>query len=277
MSFNAMLTNTPTLSISCVIYDTDYNTLEKTIASLYAALSYAQEHKSLNGFTLYLINNAPIASKTFVDISLTAKKLFTDLIILDGHGNIGYGRGNNLAIHHTQHQYHLILNPDVIIERKTIHEGLSFLELNNNVALVTPHATNEKGVTEYLAKREPSALVIFLRGLNNSILNQCFEKTLSAYAYKDKIPTSKPMQIELASGCFMLCRTTHLQQIGGFSAEYFLYFEDFDLSRKLRQHGFNLYLLPKMNIVHAGGNTARKGFNHIKTFLKSYWLYRKNS
>lgn len=266
----------PTLSVSCVIYDTDYNLLQKTIDSLALAVKYAQEHGSLSRYSLYLINNKESASTSFSKISSLAKSLFTELNILDGQGNIGYGRGNNLAIHTTSYEFHLILNPDVVIDEKAIHMGLSFLKAHNNVCLVAPEAKNEKGDIEYLAKRTPNAFIIFLRGLNNATLNKCFKKTLDHYTYKDLLPTNQPIQIELASGCFMLGRTKDLQQVGGFSPEYFLYFEDFDLSRKLTHHGSAIYLLPEMKIIHAGGNTARKGFKHIKTFMKSYWIYRKN-
>jgi GT2 family glycosyltransferase len=67
----------------------------------------------------------------------------------------------------------------------------------------------------------------------------------------------------------MLCRTRELKNIGGFSPEYFLYFEDFDLSRRLEKK----VLLPTMKIIHLGGNTARKGLKHIKLFLKSYLIF----
>lgn len=258
-----------TLSVSCVTYDTDHDVLATTIESLDIAIQEAIKHKSLGSCSFYLINNHPITPSSFQKAVTLAKSVFTNIEVMNGHGNIGYGRANNLAISKCQSEFHLILNPDVKVETAAIDEGIRFLTQNPDVDLVAPNATNNLGENEYLAKRMPNPLIILLRGINNIALNKIFRKQLDWYAYKDKLPTSKPLEIELASGCFMLCRTKMLKDIGGFSPKYFLYFEDFDLSRRITKK----ILLPTMNITHLGGNTAKKGMKHIKLFLKSYLIF----
>lgn len=257
------------LSISCVVYDTDYHVLATTIESLKISLETAIQHKTLNAYKFSLINNQKLLLPVFQEAATLAKNILADTEIISGHGNIGYGRGNNLAIHKTNLDFHLILNPDVKLDPLAIHEGLSFLIANPDVGLVAPNAFNENGLPEYLCKRTPSPLIIFLRGFNNSLLNRIFKRSLDHYTYKDKLPTDKPMPIELASGCFMLCKTEELKRVGGFSPEYFLYFEDFDLSRKIKRKVF----LPSMKIIHLGGKAATKGFKHIKLFLTSYLIF----
>jgi len=259
------------LSISCVIYDTDVKTLSTTIESLYTALEYANQQKVLSSHTLYLINNNADTTPEFRQISQLAVSLIKTTKIITGHGNIGYGKANNLAIHQTENEFHLILNPDVQLHPTALYEGISYLITHPDTELVAPDAFNIEGNREYLAKRLPSPLIIFLRGLNKKYLNKVFQKQLNNYAYKDTLPTQKAFAIELASGCFMLCRTAALKNVRGFSPEFFLYFEDFDLSRKLQQK----ILLPSMKIIHLGGNTAGKGLIHIKFFLKSYWVFLK--
>lgn len=260
------------LSVSCVVYDTDYDILAATIESLHTAIQEAIKKTSLNDCSFYLINNHPATPDAFQQVSALAKSLFTNIEIINGHGNIGYGRANNLAIKRTQSDYHLILNPDVKIDTAAIDVGIRFLAQNPDVDLVAPDATNNLGENEYLAKRMPNPLIILLRGINNTTLNKIFKRQLDWYTYKDKLPTSEPLEIELASGCFMLCRTKVLKDIGGFSPKYFLYFEDFDLSRKIAKK----VLLPTMKIIHLGGKAAKKGSKHIKLFLKSYIAFMKN-
>jgi len=262
-----------TLSVGCVVYDTDYDVLATTIESLHLAIEEAVKQNSLNNCTFYLINNHPTTPDSFQQAVALAKKLFTNIEIINGYGNIGYGRANNLAIKRTQSDYHLILNPDVKLDSLALHEGVKFLTHHQDVDLVAPHATNNYGENEYLAKRMPTSLIIFLRGINSSLLNKFFKRQLDWYTYKDKLPTNKPIEIELASGCFMLCRTKILKEINGFSPEYFLYFEDFDLSRKIAKK----VLLPSMKIIHLGGKAARKGINHIKLFLKSYMIFSRSN
>jgi len=260
-----------TLSISCVVYDTEYSILATTIESLKISLEKAIQHQLLGNYTFLLINNQAITLPAFQQASELAKNILADVEIISGHGNIGYGRANNLAIHTTSQDFHLILNPDVKLDPSAISEGLEFLIAHPDVGMVAPNAFNENGEPEYLAKRMPNPLIIFLRGINNQLLNRIFKKNLDRYTYKDKLPTTNPMPIELASGCFMLCRTDILKRVGGFSPKYFLYFEDFDLSRRIARKVF----LPSMRITHLGGKAATKGWKHIKLFLSSYFIFLK--
>jgi GT2 family glycosyltransferase len=66
----------------------------------------------------------------------------------------------------------------------------------------------------------------------------------------------------------MLAPTPALRAVGGFDERYFLYFEDFDLSLRLGEHG-RLVFEPAMRIVHHGGYAARKGLRHVRYFLRS--------
>ena len=259
------------LSISCVVYDTDYDVLATTIESLKVALETAIQYKTLTHYKFSLINNQTTTPTSFQQASTLASNILSSVEIISGHGNIGYGRANNLVIHKTNLDFHLILNPDVKLDPFALYEGLIFLMKHQDVGLVAPNAVNENGLPEYLCKRMPNPLIIFLRGINSRLLNRIFRKSLDWYTYRDKLPTTEPFAIELASGCFMLCRTEILKSVGGFSPEYFLYFEDFDLSRKMAKKVF----LPSMRITHLGGKAATKGLKHIKLFLKSYWLFLK--
>ncbi|RYY74748.1 MAG: glycosyltransferase [Gammaproteobacteria bacterium] len=263
------------LSISCVYYDTDMATFEKTLLSIVNAVNIAKECKTLEYSELHLINNNPEKETLFFQFIEKQREQLGNAVIHNGHGNIGYGRANNIAIHQTQCTYHLILNPDVITDSQAIKNGVEYLNLNPHVGLVVPSVKDENGEVEYLAKRMPTFLVIFLRGLNNKLLNKIFEKKLAHYAYQDKIPADKPLEIELASGCFMLCRTEILKKVDGFSYDYFLYFEDFDLSKKITRLS-KIHHLPNMNIVHLGGHTGTKSSKHKIYFFKSYLTFYRN-
>lgn len=257
------------LSVSCVYYDTQIDVFEKTLLSITEAIGVAKQRTLLQHSELHLINNNPEKETLFLQTIEKHRESLGNVIIHNGRGNIGYGRANNIAINQTQCEYHLILNPDVITDSQAVRCGIEYFNAHPTASLVAPNASNEKEEIEYLAKRTPTLFIILLRGINSKFLNKVFEKKLARYAYKDKIPTDFPLEIELASGCFMLCRTETLKKVGGFSEEYFLYFEDFDLSRKIKRFS-SLYYLPQMQIHHLGGYTARKGFKHTKLFLRSY-------
>ena len=81
-------------------------------------------------------------------------------------------------------------------------------------------------------------------------------------------PWSLVRDVPIASGCFMFARRDVLAEIGGFSPEYFLYFEDYDLSLRLRRRSEIAYV-SRVRIVHHGGEAARKGYRHVRLFFAS--------
>ena len=66
----------------------------------------------------------------------------------------------------------------------------------------------------------------------------------------------------------MLLRGAAMRAVGGFDEDYFLYFEDYDLSLRLAREG-RLLFDPAVRIVHHGGYAAQKGLHHIRLFVRS--------
>lgn len=66
----------------------------------------------------------------------------------------------------------------------------------------------------------------------------------------------------------MFFRSSFLNNLNGFNEKYFLYFEDFDLSLRASEKYSTAYV-PGIRIVHSGGHAARKGFWHIRQFVRS--------
>ncbi|MGB5178643.1 MAG: glycosyltransferase, partial [Gammaproteobacteria bacterium] len=182
--------------------------------------------------------------------------------------NVGYGMAHNLAILASEMDLHLILNPDVLFDEHALYNAVQFMKANMNVALLTPCSSNSDGSREYLNKRYPGILVLLMRGFAPAPVKKVFMKTIVHYEMQEMDPDKVHYDIELTSGCFMLFRTTQLQQLGGFSDRYFLYFEDYDLSMRTREYG-NIAYVPDVRIVHFGGNAARKGIRHVFLFIRS--------
>jgi GT2 family glycosyltransferase len=74
--------------------------------------------------------------------------------------------------------------------------------------------------------------------------------------------------VPIVSGAFMFFRGSVLRRLGGFSDDYFLYFEDFDLSLRAAEVCRIAYV-PSVRITHFGGDAAGKGIRHVSLFMKS--------
>jgi GT2 family glycosyltransferase len=135
--------------------------------------------------------------------------------------------------------------------------------------LLTPKVTDEAGHLQYLCKRYPSVLVLGLRGFAPRFVQQRFRGMLDRYEMRDVIGESNVVEdIPIASGAFMFCRTAALRQVAGFDPGFFLYFEDFDLSLRLRSAG-RIFYVPEVGVTHFGGHASRKGGAHIRMFAAS--------
>jgi GT2 family glycosyltransferase len=268
-----LILDSPTkLSISCVYFDTDENVFEKTIQSLAESILNAKQKGLLVEAELHLINNNPQKDQWFSNKSKFFEPWFDRLICHIGRGNIGYGRANNLAILSVNSDFHLVLNPDVFLAEDNIFNAIHHMQNNPQLDAVAADAFDSENNRLYLAKREPSLMVLIARAINAKWLSRLCKQKLDNYEYRDSIPNASALDIELISGCYMLIRTQKLKSIGGFDERYFLYFEDFDLSRRLEKKA----LVFSVKIHHLGGKASHKGINHIRMFFISMARYLQN-
>ncbi|MBN2568703.1 MAG: glycosyltransferase family 2 protein [Deltaproteobacteria bacterium] len=187
--------------------------------------------------------------------------------------NVGYGRAHNWAIFHAEpSKYHLVLNPDIIISSGTIRSLIQFMENNPEVGMVCPRILNEDGSDQYLNKRYPSVMDFFIRRFVPHIFHPLFKRRLNYYEMRD-VGYEKMCDVEVMTGAFMLCRTNVLKTVAGFDPRYFLYFEDFDLSRKFQQNGFRTVYYPKATAIHYWTRESHKKIRMAMIFVVNMCRY----
>jgi len=261
------------LDVSIVTYAPNLTLLAAVLERLDQALAHARHRGLLFGMRLTVVDNGPGSKwreplRDVLDTACSVKAVE----LLSGQGNIGYGAGHNLALQRSNGDIYLILNPDVLLEEDAISEGLIFLAVHPDVGLVAPVAWDGAGRRQYLCKNYPTVFDLALRGFAPATLRRWFRKRLDRYELRERVNETVLWDPPIASGCFMLCRRTALEQVGGFRPDYFLYFEDFDLSLRLAAVT-RLACAPTVRIVHQGGHAARKGVRHIGLFLRAAVLF----
>lgn len=259
------------LSVSIVVYRPDLAELSSTLASLRAACEALYARRPGLPVSLYLVDNGGLPDVRVALDALRARDITST--ILTGHGNIGYGRGHNLAIEQAASGYHLVLNPDIDLDRDALLRGLDFFEAHPDAGLLTPWIGDEHGHQQFLCRRYPTLLDLFVRGFLPSSVRRLFARRLARYEMHDVINDRDIVwDPPIVSGCFMLFRTSVLKKLAGFDARYFLYFEDYDLS--LRAHDVaRVVYAPAVRVVHHGGGAARKGSAHIRMFATSAYRF----
>ena len=259
------------LSISVVCYNSPLNQLQSFIDSLEISIKYLRRHYDLPVIPVFMIDNSDELNALSELCSFENQRLGevrVELRRIAGHGNIGYGRAHNIPLSELSSDYHLVLNPDVVISETALHNALKTLRTDHKIKLLSPKATDKYGRDLFLCKRYPSVLTLALRAFLPRPLEVLFARRLANYEMRDLSESKSPVGVPLISGCFMLAETASLKLIGGFDENYFLYFEDFDLSIRMGKLGEVVYA-PDVQIIHDGGNAAGKGGWHIRKFTES--------
>ncbi|RQS10048.1 glycosyltransferase [Burkholderia sp. Bp8998] len=259
------------LSISIVVYRPDHVALMQTLGSVGAACGRLRAIWPGISIELFMVDNGGLETMHAVKTKL--ESLGVPYRVLTGHGNVGYGRGHNLAIAQATSRHHLILNPDIDLDTAALAAACDFCEANPEVGLLTPWIGDDAGGQQYLCRRYPSAIDLFARGFLPVRLRRFFALRLARYEMRDVINDHDIVwDPPIVSGCFMLFRTEVLKKLGGFDPRYFLYFEDYDLS--LRTHDVaRVAYVPSVRVIHHGGGASRKGFAHIRMFAASAFKF----
>ncbi|APV49643.1 hypothetical protein BWI17_08110 [Betaproteobacteria bacterium GR16-43] len=257
------------LSAAIVTYRPDLALLQRTLATLAGAALRAREAGELSEASLFLVDNGPDSASAAVRETLAAwPSELGPAHFVTGHGNVGYGRGNNLVLPGLASDVHLVLNPDVELDRDALAAGLRTLREHPDVGLVAPDVHAPSGEREFLCRRPPTVWVLFLRGFAPAFLRRRFAADLARYEMRDTLGDRLVKGVPIASGCFQLVRTPLFARLGGFDPRYFMYFEDYDFSLRVARES-SIAFEPAARIVHHGGGAARKGVRHLAWFFAS--------
>ena len=254
----------PTLAMSVVLFYSDLGRFERLLVSLTNALRATPIQQAVLVCVDHSLDE---------DYSRRARSLCSGFHGVAGltvdwvtaSANRGYGAGHNAALARVHSRYHLLLNPDVELEVNTLCGALDAFGQNPNAALLAPVGWSDSGSPAYLAKAYPNVWVLALRAFGPHWLKRLNAATMARYEMREGGADSPTREIKLASGCCMWVRRDAFDRVGGFDEEYFLYWEDYDLSLKLAECG-ELIEHRSLQIIHHGGDVAKKSWLHLWWF-----------
>ncbi len=207
---------------------------------------------------VYVIDNSPTDElRTIVKIG------FTKAIYIYGQGNIGFGAGNNIGIKESiklNSEYHIILNPDIVFEPRVISGLYSFMDIHKEIGLIKPALTHIDGSFNASAFMLPTPMTYFCKRL----FPKSISKKLANKRQLRDLDLNLVREVPNMSGSFMFIRVDVLRVVGMFDDRYFMYFEDFDLVRRIHKVSKVVYY-PHETMIHA--HTAEHRRN-LKLFMK---------
>ena len=197
------------------------------------------------------------------------------VVLLQGHGNIGFARGANRGMLASRGRYLVFLNPDAFLQPGCVEALVGGLKGQPPRSLVGACILDPDGREQRGGRRgEVSALSTLLT------LSRATRRfpTLDAYEIHrnhEAMPESLAPMPTISGACFA-ARREDFKSLGGFDEGYFLHVEDIDLCWRARRMGGVVLFQPKAKVVHLGHTSnsspwrveMHKGLGLTRYFLK---------
>lgn len=179
--------------------------------------------------------------------------------VIRSEENLGFSGGNNVGIRYALEQgadYIIILNNDTQVDKNLVEELLEVAESDKKIGIVVPKIYFAKGHEFHKSryKETDRGKVIWYAGGNmdwNNIIG--FHRGVDQV---DHGQFEKTESTDLATGCCMMVRREVLENVGLFDEAYFLYYEDADLSIRVKKAGYKIMYVPKALLWHLNAGSA---------------------
>lgn len=175
--------------------------------------------------------------------------------VIELGSNLGFPHAVNVGLATVETPYVLLLNPDVVIAPGAVERCITELDQEPEVAIVGPNTRLPDGRPEPpAARRDRTALQIVVESTGLVHLSRRFDLQMIHERDVDQ-------DVEAVNGAFMVVRTQVLQSMGGLDESVFMYFEDQDLCRRVRDHGLRVRYVAEAHAVHGNGTSTARGDN----------------
>lgn len=199
-------------------------------------------------FDVILVDNASTD-----DSILKLKEEFPHIQFIQATQNLGFTGGNNVGLKkalESNYEYVMLLNNDVFVDSNYLYHLINYFDFHSEVGAVQP-----------LIYNHPDRFKIWNGG---GEFNRISGRTDSS---KSNLSNDEPHEIDWISGCAFMIRTSVLNQVGLFNEKYFAYYEDVDLSFRIREAGYKLMLIPLSVIYHIEGGSSNTPEKHKEGYL----------
>lgn len=240
-----------------------YNNSEDQINNLYHNIVEATPKEFL--YHIYFVNNSPDNHdlSTFLSTIQDQDVHFSAIL---PKKNLGFGSGNNLAIRKAHSDYHIIVNPDVLIPNSQQILSIIHYMIDENAVCVGPKIIGSNGKIQRLVKLPPTVFDMGIRFMGPHFFAKRQRKFVCWDEY-DINHASNNMP-----GSFLVFKTDVLKRIGGFDERFFLYMEDADICRAMSLEGKCIYYSGAY-VIHDWQRNNAKSLRGILQMLTSMFKY----
>jgi len=176
--------------------------------------------------------------------------------LIENNKNVGFGHACNQAYNLAKDaDYILLLNPDTLSDISTLEGLVDLMESNKKIGVCGPQQLNEKGLIIRSCGRFPVFSTSLFEVLSISkLFPNVFTPAPNMLEWNHLV--SK--EVDHIMGSYMLIRKEVIDKVGFMDEDYFVYWEDIDLTKRIHLGGYNSVFNAEFKIIHEGGASGEK-------------------
>jgi N-acetylglucosaminyl-diphospho-decaprenol L-rhamnosyltransferase len=205
----------------------------------------------------FKLDKVIIVDNASTDRSLDGlEQLDLPLQMIRNSENKGFGAACNQGAAISNADFLLFLNPDTRVSRDAIDRAVSFMaqSLPQKVGVVGIQLVDERGKIQRSCARFPTPTNLWCSILG---LDKLVKTKLTSYMMTEW-DHDRTQRVDHVMGAFYLIRSEIFKSLQGFDENFFVYFEDLDLSYRVHKLGWSSYYLTDVRSFHKGGGTSEK-------------------
>lgn len=179
---------------------------------------------------------------------------FPEVRLIETGRNDGFSQANNLGIVNACGQYLLLLNSDTKIIEPIFDRLVQFLDSRPEVGCVGPQHVGGNGRHQVSYGKFPNLHTEILRKI---IDYQIALNDPNIRGYLAEL-CSAEQEVDWLSGSCLLLRREALRRVGLLDESFFMYFEDTDLCKRIRDGGWKIVFCPTSKILHYSGQSVKE-------------------
>lgn len=182
--------------------------------------------------------------------------------------NLGFGRGNNLGIAQAKGQYIFLLNNDTLLTNNAIGMFLDYEKFHGGNLILGCMMRDREGRFTSSFGDFPRTTRILL-----SVIRSYFKP-----GFEFPVSEGQELDVEMIVGADMFIPREAFEKAGNFDSDFFMYYEESDLQKRMADKGYIRRIIPGPGIIHYGGSsdtTPQKASRQRYNLTKSLFIYQK--
>lgn len=180
---------------------------------------------------------------------------FEHVLLVQGHGNIGFGKAVNLGAHLASKPWLVVLNPDALLRDGCIPKLIEAAKNRNSPCIVGARVLNNDLTEQRGARRGEVTPVTTLLSLSRLSKTVPFLRRFEIHQAHLPLPDAPVPVATISGACFLMSRRD-FATLKGFDTRFFLHVEDVDLCWRARKMGGCVLFHPHAEVLHEG-HTSR--------------------